>query len=71
MNKLYLVSVILSCLFIVALLSPAGKRVDLLALLCAVLSSTFSTFSCGVLGQVWYSIVSIPDLCLLPYLTNL
>ena len=25
----------------------------------------FVTFPCGVLGQVWYLIVSIPDLCLL------
>ena len=23
------------------------------------------TFPCGILGQVWYLIVSIPDLCLL------
>ena len=28
---------------------------------------SFITFSLGVLGQVWYLIVSIPDLCLLPY----
>ena len=27
----------------------------------------FVTFPCGVLGQVWYLIVSIPDLCLLSY----
>ena len=27
----------------------------------------FFTFLCGVLGQVWYLIVSIPYLCLLPY----
>ena len=27
----------------------------------------FVTFPCGVLGQVWYLIVSIPDLCLLTY----
>ena len=23
----------------------------------------FVTFPCGILGQVWYLIVSIPDLC--------
>ena len=23
----------------------------------------FVTFACGILGQVWYLIVSIPDLC--------
>ena len=28
----------------------------------------FVTFPCGFLGQVWYLIVSIPDLCLLTYL---
>ena len=27
----------------------------------------FVTFPYGVLGQVWYLIKSIPDLCLLPY----
>ena len=27
----------------------------------------FVTFPCGVLGKVWYFIVSIPDICLLPY----
>ena len=25
------------------------------------------TFSCGILGQVWYLIVSFPDLCILSY----
>ena len=29
--------------------------------------SFFVTFLCGVLGQVWYLIVSISNLCLLPY----
>ena len=37
MNKLCPVSVMLSCLFNAALWSPAGERVDLLALLCVVL----------------------------------
>ena len=27
----------------------------------------FVTFPCGVLGQVWLLIVSIPDLCLLTH----
>ena len=27
----------------------------------------FFTFPCGILGQVWYLIVSIPDLCHLSY----
>ena len=39
------------------------ERADLLALLFVVLSSVFVTFPYGVLGQVWYLIVSIPELC--------
>ena len=27
----------------------------------------FDTFPCGILGQVWYLIVSFPDLCRLSY----
>ena len=34
---------------------------------CVIFSCTFVTFLCGVLGQVWYLIVLIPDICLLPY----
>ena len=45
----------LSCLFIAALWSPAAKGPSLF-------SCVFVTFPCGVLGQVWYFIVSIPDL---------
>ena len=42
------------------------ERADLLAL---VVMSNFDcvTFSCGILGQVWYLIVLIPDLCRLSY----
>ena len=29
----------------------------------------FVTFPCGILGQAWYLIVSIPDLCHLSYFT--
>ena len=42
------------------------ERTGLLALLCVVFLC-FVTFPCSVLGQVWYLIVSIPDLCLLTY----
>ena len=42
--------------------------VNLLALLCVMFICLFVTVLCGVLGQVWYLIVSIPDLCLLPTL---
>ena len=42
------------------------ERADLLALVCDVYC-VFVIFSCGILGQVWYLIVSIPDLCHLSY----
>ena len=42
------------------------KRVDLLALACD-LYCDFVPFLCGILGHVWYFIVSIPDLCQLSY----
>ena len=41
-------------------------RTDLLALACDVYC-VFITFPCGILGQVWYLIVSFPDLCRLSY----
>ena len=28
------------------------------------------TFTCGILGRVWYLIVSIPDLCRLSYFSG-
>ena len=37
-------------------------KVDLLALVCDVYC-VFVTFPCGILGQVWYLIISFPDLC--------
>ena len=43
------------------------ERADLLALLCVMFYCVFVTFPCGVLGQVWYCTVLIPDLCLLTY----
>ena len=51
-------------LFICALWSPAGKG------LTSGLSFVVSYFPIGVLGQVWYLIVSIPDLCTLTYFDN-
>ena len=35
-----------------------------LVLLCVMFSCVLVTFPCGFLGQVWYSIVSIADVCL-------
>ena len=43
------------------------KRTDLLALDVDVYC-IFVTFPCGILGQVWYLIVSFPNLCRLSYL---
>ena len=53
----------LSYLFLAALWSPAGKELTSF-LFCVV---CFLVFPYGVLGQVWYLIVSIPDRCLLPH----
>ena len=44
------------------------ERADLLALVCCVYCEFVSHFPIGILGQVWYLIVSIPDLCTLTYL---
>ena len=64
---LNLVFVMLSRLFIAALWSSAGKGLTSW-LLFVMFNCVFVTFPCGILGQVWYLIVSIPDLCRLSYL---
>ena len=64
-----IVFVMLFRLFIAALWSSAGKGLTSW-LLFVVLNCVFVTYPCGILGQVWYLIVSIADLCpllLLPY----
>ena len=48
-------------LFICALWSPAGKG------LTSWLSFGVCNCKFGILGQVWYLIVSIPDLCTFTY----
>ena len=53
-------------LFIAALWSPAGKGLTS-GLLLVMFNCVFLTFPCGILGQVWYLNVSIPDLCRLYY----
>ena len=63
---LCLVIVMLLRLFIAALWVTCWERADLLALVCDVYCG-FVTFPCGILGQVWYLIVLIPDLCCLSY----
>ena len=56
----------LSRLSIAALWSPAGK--GLTSWLVLVMLSVFVfTLPCGILGQVWYLIVSFPDICRLTY----
>ena len=52
-------------LFICASWSPAGK--GLTSWLSFVVSSVSLSLPIGILGQVWYLIVSIPDLCNLTY----
>ena len=61
---LCLVFLMCSRLFIAALWSA-----DLLALVGDVYC-IFVTLLCGILGQVWYLIVSFPDLCRLSYFEN-
>ena len=55
-------------LFICALWSPAGK--GLTSWLSFVVSTVSCHFPIGILGQVWYLIVSIPDLCNLTYCSD-
>ena len=64
---LCLVIVMLLRLFIAAVWSPAGKQL-ISWLLSVMFNCVFVNFPCGILGQVWYLIVSIPDLCHLSYL---
>ena len=63
------VCVMLSCLSIAAL-QPCGhllgKVWPLGSLVCDIFCA-FVTIPCGVLGQVWYLIASIPDLCFRTY----
>ena len=56
----------LSRLFIAAFWSPVGKGLTSW-LLFLMFNCNFVTFPCGILGQVWYFIVLIPDLCRLSY----
>ena len=59
---------LLSCWFLAALWSHAGKG-PASWLSCVAFSCVFVTFPYGVLGQVL--IVSIPDLCLSLYFYNI
>ena len=63
---LCLVFVMLSRMFNAALWSPAGKGLASW-LLFVMFNCVFVHFPCGILGQVWYLIVSIPNICGLSY----
>ena len=66
---LCVVFAMLSCLFIASLWSSVGK--GLTSWLSFVMFYiVLVTFPCGILGQVWYFIVSIPDLCHFSYFCN-
>ena len=67
---LCLVFDVLSRLFIAALRSQSGKGLTSW-LSFVMLYCVFVTFPCGILCQVWYLIVLIPDLCQLSYLNLL
>ena len=63
---LRLVFVMLSRQFVAALWPPAGKGLTS-RLLFVMFNGVYVTFQCGIRGQVWYLIVSIPDHCRLSY----
>ena len=57
----------LSRQFIAALWPPAGITRQQFWYLFVISNYDFVTFPCSILGQVWYLIVLIPDLCRLSY----
>ena len=61
-SHLCLVFVMLSCLFITALWSPAGKGLTSW-LLFVMFNCVFVIFPFGILGQMWRLIVQISDFC--------
>ena len=62
MDHLYIVFVMLSCHC--CLVVTCWERADLLFV---IFNCVFVIFPCGILGQVWYLIILIPDLCRLSY----
>ena len=61
--------VMLSHLLIAALWSPTGKGLTS-CLFFVMFNCIFVTFPYGILSQVCYLFVSIPDICRLPYFEN-
>ena len=50
-----------------SLVVTCWEKADHLELLYVMFYCTFVIFPCAEMGQVWYLILSIPDLCLLSY----
>ena len=50
-----------------SLVVTCWERANLLALSFVIFTCVYVTFLYGVLGQLWYLIVSIPDRFLFPY----
>ena len=66
----YLVFVTPLCVSVnLCLVVTCCKKADLLALVCCV-QLWVCHFPIGILGEVWYLIVSIPDLCILTYFSD-
>ena len=62
-----LVSAMSMCVSVyMCLVVTCWERADLLALVCGICQRVCH-FPIGILGQVWYLIVTIPDLCALAY----
>ena len=58
---------ILWCLFLKALRTPGGRGLTSLLFCMWCFLVFFVTFPYAVLGQVWYLVVLIPDICLILY----
>ena len=58
-------SLVFLCLVVVCSLLPCGHLLS--CHLFPMFHCIFVTFQCGILGQVWYLILSIPDVCHLSY----
>ena len=57
-------------LFVNVIFSKLPKVIGFLGFILALVSDVycnFSIFPCGILGQVWYMIVSFPNLCQVSY----
>ena len=65
-NTHYLASAYLLCDESCSLVVICWERANFMALYYEMYSCVFVTFPYGILGQVWYLIVLIPDLCLHP-----